>query len=363
MAQDEGAKTRVLDREITYDGEEYTRESLEGLVKTTEEQHGGTLKELEELRKAHDSIAAEMSRDIAKQKTAWECIKGMMTIDLGKVSSNVKTLLEKIPLLNDYIEDRPVADLLKEKIDVAERRTKEVGTYLDRLEAGIDRLRDDITRLNKKMIVAAHNEERAAAFVLELEGEKKRLEDELAGAGEKTSAYREKTAEIDEIKKKIWEHGGRLRLYSNAEDRLSSIIDMNNKFLEIMTNLHTNMTVLYETGTEVLDELRGNLTGLATVTEASELTLRMQKSLESMKESVNKVATLASNTSLYLTTNVERMISQMSVYDEATKALVESNLAAEREMKEQRINETVDLARREYDLLRQARVGTGDPAF
>jgi hypothetical protein len=83
--------------------------------------------------------------------------------------------------------------------------------------------------------------------------------------------------------------------------------------------------------------------------------MEMQRAMESLKESVNKVAVLASETSIYLTQNVDRLTSEMRIYDEATEQLVESNLAAEREMKEQRINETIDLARTEYGHFEEAR--------
>jgi len=57
---------------------------------------------------------------------------------------------------------------------------------------------------------------------------------------------------------------------------------------------------------------------------------------------------MASEPSLYLTQNVDRLTSEMKVYDKATEELVASNLSAEREMKEQRINETIALARKQY---------------
>ena len=171
---------------------------------------------------------------------------------------------------------------------------------------------------------------------------------------------REKEAEIDEIKRAIWQHGGKLRLYSNAEDRIASIVKMNNNFMELLTNLHTNMQSLYDAGQEVLDELRGNLSSLSTATEASELTLEMQKSMESLKVSVNRVARLASDTSLYLTQNVDRMTSQMKIYDEETEALVSSNLQAERDVREGRIDEVLALAEAEQKSRLLGEGGGGD---
>ncbi len=344
---------------VVYDGEEYSRDSLQAMVTHYQEAHSKRILELEDLKKTHDQIAKEMTHDLAESKSAWEYLRGLATVDLGKAGSNLRGLLEKIPILSDRLPDRPISELLQDKIHVAEMRTRQVALFLDKMEAEVAAVREDIVRLNKKMVVSAHNEEKAAAYILELREEKATLEARIAalpqeGAG---AGLRTLQAQVDEIKQKIWEHGARLRLYSSAEDRIASIVAMNNNFLEMLTNLHANMQNLHDAGMEVLDDLRGNLSSLATATEASELTLDMQSAMASLKESVNKVATLASNTSLYLSQNVERLTSEMKMYDDATRALVESNLEQERELREQRIDETLKLAEKEYGLLKAAREG------
>ncbi len=352
----EDVSKSLMEKEIVYDGEDFTREKVQEMVDEYQEKNKKEITELEQLRKIHDEIAKEMNQDLVESRSAWEYMKGMLTVDGKKFSSNFKGLLEKIPVVNNYVSERPLSELLQHKIAVAERRTKEMAQFLDKIESEIQSLREDVTRLNKKMIVAAHNEEKAAKYILDLKDMKSSIEEEMEAIEDKKSTeYREKSAKLDEVKKKIWEHGGRLRIFSNAEDRISSIVKMNNNFLEILTNLHTNITILYEAGNEVLDDLRGNLSGLATVTEASDLSLKMQESMASLKESVNKVASLASKTSLYLTQNVERMTNEMKVYDDETTKLIEDNLAAEREIQEQRVDETIELAKKEYGLLEEAR--------
>jgi hypothetical protein len=346
----------LLSREVVYDGEGYTRESLQSLLTDYQTQHQGRLGTLSELSKAHDDLAAEMTKDLAEQKTAWEHLKNIFT--LNKVGSNLQGLLEKIPLIRDRIPDRAINDLLEEKIEVAQRRVQQIGNYLDTMQEQVGALQADITRLNKKMVVAAVNEEKAARFVLELEGALKQLEADLARVEDAKSAEaRELQSRRDAVKQLIWQQGAKLRLFSNAEDRIASIINMNNNFLEILTNLHANMQTLYETGNEVLNELQGNLAGVASAAQAADLTLEMQQSMASLKDSVNKVAVLASETSLYLTQNVERLTSEMKIYDQETQRLVESNLRAEREIKEQRIDETIELARTEYGHFEKARAG------
>lgn len=353
-------RAALLKQNVVYDGEDYTRDSLQDMVSDYQEKHSVRIGELEELKQTHDSIAKEMTEELAEQKSVWECVKDIATGDRSNAMSNVKSLLERIPILKDKLPERPLSELLQQKIHVTETRIREVGGFLDRMESEIENVRQDIVRLNKKMIVAAQNEEKAAQYILQLKEIENQLEAELAELGDDVkAAHREKQAEIDEVKRTIWHHGSKLRLYSNAEDRISSIVSMNNNFMELLTNLHTNMQTLYDAGQEVLDELRGNLASLTTATEASELTMEMQRSMDSLKESVNRVATLASNTSLYLTQNVDRMTSQMRIYDDETAALVESNLRAEREVQEQRIDETLQLAQKEFGLLKEARDAGG----
>jgi len=351
----------LLKNEPVYDGEGYTRENLQQMVDEYQTKHKQNLSTLAELSKAHDDLASEMTKDLVEQKSAWEYLKNIFSFQ--KVGSNMKGLLEKIPLIRDAVPDRSIQELLEEKIEVAQRRVQEVANYLDTMQNQIGALQQDITRLNKKMVVAANNEEKAARFVLDLEAALVQLDAEIEKAGDgKTAAVRELQAKRDSLKQIIWREGAKLRLYSNAEDRLASIIKMNNNFYEILTNLNANMQTLYDTGNEVLNELQGNLGGLATAAKASELTLEMQQAMESLKESVNKVAVLASETSLYLTQNVERMTAEMKIYDQETERLVESNLQAEREIKEQRINDTIALARTEYGHFEKARTSADEKA-
>jgi hypothetical protein len=353
----------LLKKNVVYDGEEYSRENLEAMVKDYAEKQETRIGELEELKKTHDNISREMTEELQEQKTVWDCIKDMSTGEKGAISANMRLILERIPVLRDRLPDRPLSELLQQKIHVTEARIREVGGFLDRMESEVENVRQDIVRLNKKLIVAAQNEERAAEYLLQLRQVKEQAEAELAAMGtETTAAHREKEAEIDEIKRLIWAHGGKLRLYSNAEERIASIVKMNNNFMELLTNLHTNMQSLYDAGQEVLDELRGNLSSLTTATEASELTLEMQKSMESLKVSVNRVARLASDTSLYLTQNVDRMTSQMKIYDEETEKLVSSNLEAERNIKEGKIDEVLKMAEKEMKMLKEGDPGAGNGA-
>ena len=338
MASSEEEAEALLARQVVYDGEDYTRRSIETMVEDASVKQQASLKTLEDLGRAHEQVSQEMTADLERDRGA-----------LARV-------LGKIPVVRRLVPERPLHLLLTEKLEVAQRRTQEVGNYLDRIQVEIKALQEDVTRLNGNMVSAAHNEEAAARFVLELRNALEAAERAREQLGDEGSApARELSARIDALKHRIWEHGAKLRLFSTAENRLAGIIRMNNHFLEILRNLHTNMHTLYEAGNEVLGELGGNLAALASAARASELSMDMQRAMESLRTSVNKVAVLASETSLYLTQNVDKLVKEMRVYDEATERLVEANLRAERE--EQRINETIALAERELAELRGAKAG------
>jgi hypothetical protein len=312
------------------------------------------VKTLDELSRAHGELSREMTAELVEQKTAWEYLGNVLT--LHDVGSNVQGLLEKIPVLSSLVPDRPLHVLLMEKVEVAQRRTRDVGNYLDRIQGEVARLQEDVSLLQKRMVLAARNEEHAALYVLELRKALEAAEKELAALGDaRTAEAREVETSVQALKHRIWEHGAKLRLFSTAEDRLAAIIRMNNNFLEILRNLHSSMQSLYEAGNEALSELQGNLAALASSAKASELSMDMKNAMDSLRTSVNKVAVLASETSLYLTQNVDRMTREMRIYDESTEKLVEDNLKAEREIREQRINETIALAEQELKTFQKAR--------
>lgn len=345
----DAVKDEVLKKQIVYDGEGYTRDGLGDLIKSYQHKDQANLQKFEQISKDYERLAKEMGADILSQKTMWECLYNIFTF--RSVLNNVKSLFSRMPLVNLLLPKRYVSELLEEKLEIAERRVHSIGNYLDQLQQDIKNLQDDIKRLNAKTVNAAQNEEKAAKYILELKTLLEALQSKLKSFSSQDSAEALKLkSEIDEIKHAIWEHGAKLRLFHEAADRISNITRMNNNFLELMQNLNGNLHSLYEAGTEVLDEIQGNLSGLASISRVSELTAEMHKSMMSLKDSMNKVAKLASETSVYLSQNVTKLTQEMKIYDEATVKLVESNLAHEREVKENRINETLELAQKKHNL-------------
>ena len=343
-AQQQVKAEDVLSKPMVYDGEGYTRETVEKMLTQYQSKNTSDLKKFTDLSGAYERLSREMTQEVGDQKSIFNYLGNIVT--LKNVGTNLGGLMYKLPVVNSLMPARDLKTLLTEKVEVAQRHVQEVGNYLDVMQTDIKSLQEDMKRLGEKMVNAAKNEETAAGYVLALEAHRAKLEAELkALPDQKSSQAREIEAKIADVRRLIYEHGAQLRFFSTAEDRISSIITMNGHFLEIMMSLHSNMTTLYTTGNELLNELNGNLVGLASISKAGELTIEMSKSMESLKVSVNKLARLASETSLYLTQNVTKLTAEMQIYDTETEKLVSDNLAAERAIKEQRIGETIELAK------------------
>jgi hypothetical protein len=316
-----------------FDGEDYSREGFEQFVAGYAQKHRDGLKSLDELKQGHTRLSEEMAAELDDRSGDWE--------RLAHGERGARGLGRFLKLFRARGKERPLHAVLTDKVEAVQRRTREVGNFLDRIQAQMQELEADIARLHQKLVRSAQHQQEVAARVVELEATRRRLEAELGGTVEEVRRH-ELESQVDAARHEIWELGAKLRLYDSAEGRIGGIIKMNNQFLEILRNLHGNMEVLYEAGNEVLGELQGNLSALVSAAKASELSLDLQQAMKSLRHSVNKVAALASETSLYLTQNVDKMAAELTIYDRATETLVENNLRTERA--ERQVAETLQLA-------------------
>ena len=92
------SRSALLKKSVVYDGADYTRDTLQEMVKTYQDTHNDRIQELESLKNTHDTIAKEMTESLVEHKSVWECLKEMATGDMGKAQQNLRGLLERIPL-------------------------------------------------------------------------------------------------------------------------------------------------------------------------------------------------------------------------------------------------------------------------
>ena len=139
----------IVQRQVVYDADDYaSRDSLQTALKPELDKQQERISELEGLKKTQDTIAKEMSEDLVQQKPIWECLREAASGDRQKFGMAMRGLLERIPVLSQRLPDRPLSELLQEKIQLTETRVREVGSFLDRMESEVENVRQDISRLN-----------------------------------------------------------------------------------------------------------------------------------------------------------------------------------------------------------------------
>jgi hypothetical protein len=339
---------QLKNKKVEYDGAKYNRDSIDNMVGEYRANHQNHVKDLKALREEHTKLAKEMNEELAEQRSLMDEFKTMVSGQKGSTSRGFKGVLSKIPLIGRPFRKRPLKELLETKVEIADLRVRETASYLERIEKTMGDLRDDVEELHLKQLDAARNKDEFVDLVLSLKDSSESIETELAAIEDKNSEqFRELELAKSEVDRLIWENGQKMRLFDNAQSRLESVIKMNGNFLEISQNLHSNMTIIYEAAQTVLDELRQHVSSLATLAEAGELSLNVTESMESLKQSMSKVASIASETSLYLTKNMESIVDGMRIYDEKTEELVDKNLAEERAVKKEQLARILEKAQAE----------------
>ncbi|MDE2290547.1 MAG: hypothetical protein KGL53_00585, partial [Elusimicrobia bacterium] len=110
MADQPKASADILNKQVVYDGEGYTRQSIEGMLTDYQSKHELSLKKFEELSSAYKNLSQEMTADIASQKSTMEYLGDLFT--LHDVGTNIKGLIYKLPLLKDVAPSRDLKELL-----------------------------------------------------------------------------------------------------------------------------------------------------------------------------------------------------------------------------------------------------------
>lgn len=340
----------ILKKQVEFDGSKWSREATAQIDEQYRVRNQDNLQELKRLQEEHEKLAADMNREIAEQRSLLDEIKTMASGEKGGFSRGLRGALGRIPLLGRPFRRRPLADLLAAKIDIADGYLKQIVQYLKKVEKTISALHEDQKTLQAKKVEAAKGKKQFVDLVLELKQAREELTARIAQVQDPNSEeFRTLESQLLEVDRLIWEHGQKMQMFDHALSHLDSIMKMNGHFSEISKNLHANMTLIHDAAELVLDELRQHAARLATLAEAGQLSLQITSSMESLKESMNKVAVITSETSLFLTRNVEQIVSDMKVYDRQVEDLVERNLAAEKEIRQQQLERILQKALEERE--------------
>ena len=336
-------KLELLERGVTYSGEGISVRSLEGSIHTERSRQNVQVGELERLRKRNVELQKSLTDEVAKLRKLSDYVStGKLG---GGLWANFKEILSFIPGLGKLsITQRSIEELLRQQYEISSLRVKEAAEYADRLQAAETDLYDEVERLNAKIVESAENEEVAAEYVLELKALQTELSAARDAAGQGSAEARKLTADFDRTKRLLAEHSTQLKLYHTAEERLARLKEATGQLVETIANLRTDIVQYVTAASEKLDLVSGQIRAIGTAADASVVMLEMKKSLDSMTESLNDTTRFVSETQLYFRENLDRLLDDLEVYDDRTRAVLDENLAKSKESEERRIAEAVEVA-------------------
>ncbi len=334
---------KVLERPVEYTGEGISVRALEESISDARRQQDVKVGELRQLRERNVEIQKAMAEEVRKLRKLSDYVSaGRLK---GGFVANLKEILSYIPGIRRLsITQRSIEELLRQQYEISARRVKEAAEFADRLTAAESQLRDEIDRLNERIIDSAKNEERAANYLLEVNAVFQEAQARVAAQETGSVAVREAQAEVDRIKRVLADHSMRLQLYATAEDRLSRLKEGSVRIAETIANLQTDIRQYVVAAGEKLDLAAGQIQAIGTAADASVVVLELKRSLDAMTASMNETTRFVSETQIYFRKTIDDLVGELEIYDDQTRKVLETNLAASREIEDRRIAEAVQTA-------------------
>ncbi len=254
----------------------------------------------------------------------------------------MKDALARLPGLGGLAPSRrSIEDLLRRQYELSSLRLKEATELADRLQVSESDLYAEIDRLNERMVQSARDEEAAAAYLLQVQRMREELEVELTGAEPGSVRARTLEAEIDRTRRVQAEHTTKLQIFATAEERLERLKDSTRLLTQTVANLHGDIRQYVLVASEKLDLAAGQIQAIGAAADASVVVLELKRSLDVMTESINHTTRFVAETQLYFHEHLDRLVADLQVYDDETRALLERNVAISEVLQEERITDAV----------------------
>jgi len=337
------SRSEVLTRTVEYSGEKMSVRSLEEVIHKVRDRQDAQVGDMKVLRERNVKLQSALADEIKKLRKLSDFLgKGSMR---GSLLTNLKEVLSYIPGLRSLaLNQRSIEELLRQQFEISNRRVREAADFSDKLKAAESDLFDEIERLNGRILEAAKNEDKAAEFVLELEALKNSYQSELDGSAEGSTERREIEAQLDRLRRTMSEHSTLLQLYHTCEERVGRLKENTRRLRETIGGLSSDITQYVTAASEKLDLASGQIQAIGTAADASVVMLEMKKSLDVMTDSMNQTTVFVSETQAYFRANLDNLISDLELYDDETREVMDKNLAEGRETEERRIEDAVKVA-------------------
>jgi DNA repair exonuclease SbcCD ATPase subunit len=333
----------ILERDVSYVGEEISVRELESTISEERRQQNQNVRTLSNLREQNVEIQQDLAEEVDKLKELTEHLDEERERS-GFVAS-LRDIMAKLPWVEDQIITRKsIEQLLRDQYEISSRRVKQAAEFADRLAVAKENLYDEIERLNDKIVESAQNEELAAERVYELTELKERLERDKQQAEAGSHTARRLQAKLDDTQRALARHSTKLKLYGSAEDRLAELQNNTRQLAETIANLQRDITTYVTAASEKLDLIAGQIQSIGAAADASIVMLELKSSLEAMTESVNHTTRFVSETQAYFRQNVDEMVDDLELYDRETEDVLNKNLALNQMVEDEQIAEAVSTA-------------------
>lgn len=326
------------------DGGTLSWAALEGELAGTRVRQQGLVSQLSEARVDHETLRKQLDADLAQLSSLMQ--RGGAPAE--------KSWTDRIGAWFSKPEpEHAVEDLLRKQYERCNLNLQRAARLTDRLEQVRRDLADEIARLNTEIVRSAQGEEDLAERLLELDGDKTRLQRDLLDAASGSPAMRKLEAQLDDVSRRMAEHSVQLKLHGTRAERLARLKDHTRKLSTTIASLATDTRLYVGAASEKLDMIGNQIQAVGAAADAAGVMLELKSSIEGMTESMNEAARFVSEVQLFFHDHVDSLVSDLELYDAQTQAALEVGIELTGRDDEQRIAQGMRLANETLALQRE----------
>lgn len=330
----------LLEVEALYGGAALSVSSLETTIYEERANQQRRIDELSTIRSRNEAMQSALAQEIARLRQLSEELRDQR--EATGLGAGLRGWFNRI--MGRRQDRRSIEALLRGQYELSARRLKEASEFADRLTAAKADLYDEIERLNGKLVDYARYARQAATAVLKLSEVKHQLEERQMALEPGSLEARELQAAIDQVRRGMTEHSALLKLFGTADGRLAKLQENTRLLADTIGQLQSDITLYVTAASEKLDLLSGQIQAIGAAADASMVMLELKESLDALTDSVNHTTRFVAETQVYFRDNVDKMVDELTLYDEETEALLSHNMALNSVYDDIQIGEAIAVA-------------------
>ena len=314
----------LLNSPPDYAGELITTRRLEESLSRERSRHARGVDDLQALRAHNEQLQAALSQELARLRAISDNLATLA--GTRGLWARLRQVFGWVPgVASGTQQRRSVEALLRAQYEQSVERLTEAAHFADRLEIAEADLFDEIDRLNRTIVESAQNEEQAKAYIDALETLTVDLEAEIELAEPSSARQRTLQADLDRANRLVTQHTGLHTLYSTAEERVARLRENARQLAHTVASLRSDIAVYVAAAGDKLDTVGGQIQAVGAAADAAVVMLELRASLDGLTDSLNQASRFVAETQSYFHDNVDDMLTNLTIYDEETEALLEAN--------------------------------------